>query len=343
MRTVWIALRAVNYTDRAVKAAMLNFEELTRKQKQWIREQQEEMMIARMNMQTGMMLVAMSGMLAQNLFNLAAQTQAGAVYMAEWQRTLEEAKTALADTVFTALKPFLEVLLWVFRAIREDPALRWLITAMMMLSIAIMGVYGAYLLYTGMLKYYEIIQKVINQLIAWGIIKHNSETAAILTKASAYKTLAKSAGVAIGTFFLMYEIMSRLPPIIGVVTTAVLALAAALYFLHGAKYGPILGVALAGAAVGSMVGTLKSLGAFQRGTLFVPETGLALVHKGEVIYNPNLGLPTSIEKEIERTETVKRAEYHIPIVIEHVHTKADLDDLDEKLRESLRKHLLHSR
>ena len=71
-----------------------------------------------------------------------------------------------------------------------------------------------------------------------------------------------------------------------------------------------------------------------------------MVHEGEVIYNPATHRPTQVGNDIEGQGEGGRggtSYIQMPVNIENINTKADVDDVDEKLSEAWRKRMRHNR
>jgi hypothetical protein len=166
-----------------------------------------------------------------------------------------------------------------------------------------------------------------------------AHTTSVLGVSMAYWQLALAAGAAFGAFLLVYNALIALNnPAVTAIIAIILAIAAALWMLYVAESAATMGVGLAigGAAAGAALAMGKQMHMFQMGTRMVGATGPVIAHKGEVIYNPSSGRPTQIQNELASGEA-KSSIYEMPITIENVNTKADIDDLDEKLGRALKK------
>jgi hypothetical protein len=166
-----------------------------------------------------------------------------------------------------------------------------------------------------------------------------THTTSIFGASIAYWQLALAAGAAFGAFALVYEALIQLnSPALTAAITVILALTAALWALFVAESAATWGVALAlgGAAAGAAFALSKQLGAFQHGTRMIEETGPVIAHKGEIIYNPSTGRPTQVGNDLAGgggSTTI----YEVPIHIDEVNTKADVEEMDETVKKSLRK------
>ena len=154
----------------------------------------------------------------------------------------------------------------------------------------------------------------------------------------AYWQLAVAAGAAFGMFALTYQLLSAFNnPLLSIMVT-VIALTAAFWALYVAHSAATIGIGLVagGIAAGAAAATAKQYGAFQMGTRMIGATGPVVAHRGEIIYNPATGRPTQVQNDLGGkggTSTL----IEMPVTIENVHTKADIDDLDVQLSKALKK------
>jgi len=103
----------------------------------------------------------------------------------------------------------------------------------------------------------------------------------------------------------------------------------------------IAGLAAMGGALAMM--NMAGVTNFQMGTRSAPYTGLVPVHKGEVIYNPYTERPTGIAAELRRGAGPSVTHQRVEIGIEHLHTEAPYDEVDEKIGRTLRRKMRSSR
>jgi hypothetical protein len=296
LRTIWIALRAVNYTDRAFQATMLNLDNLTKKEAIIA---QATHRAAVQGLMAGMMWMTFGGMLGQAGMEMARTT--------------------------TALKPFVNAVDSLAKTMGQSEALRTFVS-ILLLAVSALTIFGG-------------AAMMINAILAL-------QQTVIWTHVAAFGALAIAITTAFAAFMLMYEICKTLPPVISVLIGVILALAAAILFLRAVAgdIGVIYAVAAGAGAVGAFYGAYASATkkGFPMGTRSVGETGLALVHKHEVIYNPTTNRPTQIGNDLGRGGGETNF-YEMPVTIETVNTKADIDDLDEKLSEAWRRRMRRRR
>jgi hypothetical protein len=135
-------------------------------------------------------------------------------------------------------------------------------------------------------------------------------------------------GAAAAIFYALQGYLGPIPALIIAITIAVAALVAVLTVL---SY-------VSGFGAFGWIGRLFSAGAtaftpmgFQVGTRAAEFTGPAIVHKGEVIYNPSTGRPTQVGNELAGSGY---SETHIDASVHDntINTKADEEQLDDLLR-----------
>lgn len=339
LKSVWISLRATNYSDRAFRAAIGNLKDLEKAERKHAEQMIQLREIMRFNIATGVLWAANLSIVAQGIFGLMAQTQAGAEYMEGFNETINEAKVAFADTFFETLRPALDVVKGFLDILKENAPLRMVVMLTTFAAMALIGLYAATKLVVGIKAMLALQLSVENQRRLIGIgLKIKS---IIVTKAEtmAQWQLAAAVAAASGGFTVAYMALSALnQPIVSAIVL-IAALTAALWALYIAQSAVSLGIALVagGVAAGAAAALAQSYTnepQYGMGTRGLPRTGLFYGHKGEVVYNPQTDRPTGI---VERggeipTSTVQ----DIDVTIEHVHTEAEFDDLDEKLARKLR-------
>ena len=341
MRTVWISLRAINYTDQAFKAAIKNLKKLSDEEKKRAEEQYRNLQVSKSLIMVGMLQAAMGAMMMKSVYDLMSATARGSEYMEKFGTKITEAKTAIADALFTAFKPFLDVMIIILNVISNNAPLNRLIAVLMMLIPIIMMLKGLTMAYTSALEMQSAMTALADIFGEKDALVHMKQAMAVRLHALSVKGLVISMAAAIAGFMITYEVLTKLNNPIASLIVLLGALAVAYWALFVAKSAASLGVGLvaggiaAGAAM-ALASQYSGGGGYQLGTRSAPYTGPMMVHKGEVIYNPALGMPTQVGTGMTGGKPT-HVDYDIPITIEEVHLKADMDDLDEQVRKSLRK------
>jgi hypothetical protein len=298
LRTIWIALRAVNYTDRAFQATMLNLDNLTKKEAIIA---QATHRAAVQGLMAGMMWMTFGGMLGQAGMEMARTT--------------------------TALKPFVNAVDSLAKTMGQSEALRTFVSILLLAVSALMIFGGAAMMVKAIqdLEWLPSVGRMIaaHQVLAGAI---GAVTAGFMIFIIIGQIIGKQAGAVVAG--------------IAAITAALLALAVAMNIVSLGTLTPLqLATFAAGAA---MAAGVMALGKYQMGTRSAGKTGLALVHKHEVIYNPTTNRPTQIGNDLSRGGGETNF-YEMPVTIETVNTKADIDDLDEKLSEAWRRRMRRRR
>jgi hypothetical protein len=165
-----------------------------------------------------------------------------------------------------------------------------------------------------------------------------AHSVSVMGVAVSYKMLAVSVAAAFAGFMLMYAISKQLPAPLAILAGAILAVAAAIIILKSVlgDYSVLAGAALGAAAAGSMYAAYSNLTSHQMGTRMIAATGPVIAHRGEILYNPSTGRPTQVQNDLQ-TGRPSTTIFEMPITIENINTKADIDDLDEKIGKSIRR------
>lgn len=350
LRTIWITLRAVNYTERIFREVIRGVETLKGQQKKLNKEQLQSLRIGNAMIMTGMMMAVVGQMMLQNLWQMALATREGAIEMSQLTAEMEEAKIALADTIYGFLKVtgILDMFHGILAAISEDENLRKAIVLLIGVAGATMVLVGGIMLLAGAMKSYFIVAEYLPQLLSMMKIGWLTEMIAVENTALAYWQLALAAGAAFGVFFLLKDILGPIPAALIAISVGVGLLAVQLWLAAGAVSVLTGGLAaIAGAAaLAGVISMVTGVTGKAMGTRGLPHTGLFVGHKGEVVYNPATHRPTQIGNEIEGIGiNGKPSVTHqkVEIEIEHLHTEAPYDEIDEKMGKTLRRKMRNSR
>ena len=346
MRTIWISLRALNYTDRAFQAAIGNLKNLTKQERENLKTALKMMEMGRFQIQAGMLYGAMLGMVGGQLFALMSQTKVGSGYMREFTKSIEDTKVAFADTFFEVLKPVLDVVRGFLNLIKQNAPLRTAVVILAMVSMALMGVYAASLVLSGIYKHMTAQMTINNFIRAKGVLIKFKAAMANITLAASNHALATSlvavgisAGVAFALFFALKDILGPLPAGIIAVAAAIAVLAAILWSAAAAVAILTVGVAagLGAAAFASAVDQSKAVGGFAGGTRGLSHTGMFFGHKGEVIYNPATDRPTGIGGKGEQVTHISN---QFDFSGTTINTKADNEELVPLIKRTVRDAML---
>jgi hypothetical protein len=338
MRTVWISLRAMNYTDQAFRASMINVDKLKGKEKDRYKELIKQENQARLTTQAGMLYGAMAGMLVQRLGSLLSETQLGATYMTEFNQTIKDLKVSLADALFTSLKPFLDVIKGVMDFINGNPAFAKLIGATFLLGTVFLGLKAIMLILSGQIMKNTVDQAMLNFMQEMGIKTTTKATISFHGLSIAVSTLSRALnGVLIG-FSIFTMIGSIVGSSAGKIIAVIAAIIASIIALKGILSGGLtitkdVGILAGSIAIGA--GLAAGLMAVQDsqgyavGTRMVNHTGPSILHKGEMVYNPSVNRPAGIQQDIMGTPNRGGGNSIVVNFQGDLYTKANMDNIDE--------------
>lgn len=186
------------------------------------------------------------------------------------------------------------------------------------------------------------IEKMYIAIKTSKLITIYAEAIAVNILASSWKTLALSMGAAVGIFLILRGPLGTIPALLIAMAVAVGILAVQMWIAAGAMSSltwgtsAIAGMAAIGLAIAGTIAAVAGIREFPLGTRMVEQTGMAIVHKQEVIYNPTTNRPTQIGNDLNNGNPSTTV-FEMPVTIEEMNTKADVDDVDEVLRRGLHK------
>lgn len=348
MRTIWISLRAMNYTDQAFRASIQNIEKLEKGEKALLNQRLQALQVARLNVQTGVLYAATTAMVAQQVFNLLNSTQEGSQYMSEFNQTVQELKVAFADTLFEALKPFLDVFKSIMEFLKNTGPLRSVIVYVGLFAGGLFALYSVYLILRGAMAQHNANLALTAYLTQMAEKYNISMTATNTGLAFSFKSLALSVGLVtagLAIFMMIGQVIGKdagiIVAAITAITVALLALAVAMNIVSVGSLTPLqLGAFAAGA--GLAAGVMAMQGSYAVGTRSLPYTGMFLGHKGEVVYNPSTNRPAGVQSDL-RGEGSSTTIQDIDIHVGTINTKTDVDDMEEKMGRTLFKAVKGSR
>ena len=353
MRTIWVSLRAMNYTDRAFKLATKNVELLDEKEEELVKGYLRQKDVSRMVIQTNMLYAATLVMTTQRIVSMLAATEAGKMHLEGFNTAMEETKNALADTLFTALKPFINAFVGLLKVVSNSAPLRALIIACGALLVVVYGLILAHKTYKAWMEGVAATKAILNIITGKSLIVQKADLALVKLRVGAYAALAIAVAAGAGAFILMYNVGLSLKPLHAILiglALAILGVAIAIATLKAVVSGGTslltdVGSILALTAIGGGAGlAIAGLTNYHTGTTGAPYTGLAMIKKGEVVYDPATERPTQIAADIRRNGgggNVTRQD--VRINIDTLNTKSDIEDLDEKMGRTLRRSMISNR
>lgn len=151
-----------------------------------------------------------------------------------------------------------------------------------------------------------------------------------------YQNLAIAIAAAFASFMIFYQLFKGLPTWSTAVIAAIMGIVAALWAWYVAESAVTWGIAgiMGGAAAAAALATANSMQAstgHQMGTRMIGVTGPAILHRGEVVYNPSTGRPTQVGNDLAGGFGGTRiidASMHV----DTLNTKMDTEELDRALK-----------
>lgn len=347
LRTIWISIRALNYTERVFNDVIKGMESTINSENKMVTSMRAGADEAMHFVAAGTLMVTLASMIGMQIYNLAAASQQGAAQMAELQQKFTLAQQSLANAAFHVLEASgaLNILNTILDLINNNPALAQLIIAFALLMAGILAVAGIIFILNGafmmLTNTLPLIIVSLYQMVT-GVTLTESGVSALTASVMG---LEMALGLVAAAFMIFMMIGQAIGSQAGAIVAAVTAITMAFIALGIAEdwisFGALTplqaGAIAAGAAMAAGVMAIQS-GAFQSGTRALPSTGLFMGHKGEVVYNPATNRPSQVGADLTGGQGETNT-FNMPIVIENVHTKADIDDVNEKLRIALRERM----
>lgn len=319
LRTIWVALRAANYSGQAFAQIGNDIQKITGYTGNLGKEFGNLKKTMLPFFQTGLMFSTLSYQLGMGIFNLAMSSRAGAGDMARLRQELFLTQQTIANTVYEFLKTSnaLETIRSILNFIKNN---KGIITVAMHLTIAVSAVLalmGALMfLRAGFSATSWAIEKLgLSLSVSKGQMYAVTASSNMMT--ISLMRLAAIAGIAVGTFSMFYMLASNitgplrtLVGVLGAVTAALVAFSIAKALATGSisamesSIGALQVAALAG-SLGLAFGGFTPENSYATGVTSVPRDMIARVHKGETIYNANTNRPLQVGNEIRESSFSK--------------------------------------
>jgi len=282
LRTIWISLRAVNYTMQTFKEVIRSTTMLT----------QTENELARATITTGTHALA-----AGLMWTVLGQSMDDSI-------SKSISSIGVISQLISVIKPYVAALLTIGGVI-------WMLVGVEQLYVGLKG------------------SKIAAILI---------EKLALDELSISWLGVALAMGAAVGIFLALRGVLGTFPAMLIAVAVAVGILAIQLWLAAGAMSVLTWGLAAiaGGLAISGAIAAVAGVREFPMGTRMIEQTGMAVVHKNEVIYNPATNRPLQVGNDLGQgghSTTI----FEMPVHIDELNTKASVDDVDEKLRQSLHK------
>lgn len=339
-RTIWITLRATNYTTRA-------FEDTIRGLKKMQQEQLRFRMNAAKNIfAVGIMYVAFGTIAVGVLGRVMAASKLGQQVMENFGNRIGKSMAKLGDALATILGPILEVVAGILEFAVAIPFFKEIAALLMILVTGFLLVRGATMMFSAameMLKVSKLADIVVTKVQAQTLLTQftpatKAATVATIGLGQALMFVGAGFTAAFGAVFMVYQIFGKMPAIIlGVVVALVALLVVVLALANVLTLGGATMLAVAGAGVGGAIGAgaIAMMPEHEMGTSFVRQGGLARVHAGEEIISAR---EKQIQPRWEKRE-FKKSYWDVNVNIGTVHTKADEENMIPLVKRALKESL----
>lgn len=272
MRTIWVAVRGINYTDRATREVGKNIDEL-------IKAQQRLRQHAVIMLSAGAMWLTMAGLISTGINQIIASTAEGRRALNSLSRATNEAMKALSEAFLKTMGPTISLLTNFFRYIGQHKEIASLIAVLGSLGVSLLIIKGISMILPA------VWDLVIQRMTLMGIVSVGTAN----TMTGAFIRLQAAMGPIIMGFMLGSALASAFGKnawaIAGAITglTVVFALLATQLWSAAAALSILtFGIAAAAGAAAIALAS-QNVPSYQVGTEYVSRTQMAIVHEGEKI------------------------------------------------------------
>jgi len=334
MRTIWVALRAVNYSKPAFDQATSQVKALKEWQERLIKHQKEMYQQARMMIGVGLMYVAMGAMVGFAISKMISMSITGSQYMDKFSETAEKAMSAIGDALLKTLKPVLDTISAFLKLISENKALSMLIANMLVLA-------SASLIFMGVLKMLRGALILLNmQSLMTGNVGLQALVKGFFTADFSAKMLLGTLMKIFFIFYIFYSLSEALAQALGgPLQAAIVMLIPALAIIVGMLWAGASAMSVltfGAAAVAGIAGmvAMQAVGPPQYaiGTRFVQRTTPAIVHAGEEIR-------TAQDAREQNKPSITTIQATIDLSGSTINTKADEEELTPTINRAVKRAL----
>jgi hypothetical protein len=333
LKTIWISLRAIDYTVQAFNGLQRNINKIIKDEKDLAKQHEALRANALKATEATMMMFTLSAQMAGSILNMAMASRQGAGDMARLNQQIFLAKNSLNNAAYEFLKAtkILDFLNWAMKGIADNKGVATLVIGLIALGAVLtagLGIYTAYLAVSSLVT-------IKNAVVA---TSNNAVTTSTNTLNIATKNLAFSMAAVLGYFTMFLMLATAFKGTARIIVSAIMLIVAAYLLWTKAQAAATGGISLIGAGIGlagatAMAGGLT--GAFASGTQSVQKTGPIFAHKGEVVYNPATNRPLQVGNDMGRGSG-STTNMNTQITIENIHTKADYDDVAYQINKANR-------
>jgi len=338
-RTIWVSIRAVNYTTNAFRQVNKGLSEL----------RQRQLQLGKSLLQMGFIYMAMGGIVIQTLMGIMTKSRQGEKVMMRFSRRMDKSLKSLGASLAKILEPILNVVASLLEIATANPIIRELI-AYIGLGIAVFLVFaGVINIVKGALAILGVSFSVLTGQAAGTQMVFNSFGQAIppLTvrlHALGSALMAVGMGISFGTSMAMiaYQVWGKFAGVMAGLVAVLVGVAIALVAVR-MGLGDYSALAVFGAtlAIGGAMGAafVSSIPEYQMGTSFVRQTGLARVERGERITSAR---ESGVTPRMDRTFASTYSKVYSPTTL-HIHgdvyTRSSRETMVPAIKRALREDL----
>ncbi len=366
LRSIMLAVRGSYQAGMAMRAARTDIQKLVKEQREAIRATQEMVQQSHQIIFAGAAFTVFGGLVTKGLMKLMESSQQGRQALFRFSQSTTESLRKISAALAPMFEHFLKLASGILEFVSASPLLSKIAAGLLLVAGPLLMLAGTIVLMGGSVKYLmslwsmkakiaEFLAQSINKLTAT-TQKYTQTTMSAFMPTKALTASVKGLDVASKSLAVTLEQVVSVLMIALTVITALKNIVGGegglgdVFALAGTVIGGALGIPLgpagilAGAAVGGMAGGM--LGdviqppSYASGTSFVKQGGLAVLHGGEEIKSAREGrFLSKMEKTSNQTtpsgpQTV--GYYNIPISVENLNTKADIDDIAVKIKRALK-------
>lgn len=347
-RTIWISIRATNYTTRA-------FQDTIRGLKKMEQEQIKFQLRAKRNMLSlGALYLAFGGIAVRVISGVLSASTRGQKVLDNFSSRAGKSLERLSNAFANVLEPILKVLASILEFVTANPILNHLTALAVVFGTTLLFVSGATKILNGAIGILTIMMgknAVATTASSQTLLTQWTTAATVATPPTL--TLAAAVQAVFAGFAIGFSIVStvatlfgKIPAIIAAVTVAIVALAIALWSAAGGLSVLTFGAAAVagGAAIAGAIAASSpddDFGVFQMGTSYVRRTGPALVHEGEEIISARENrMPARMDRAGVSGGSFPVTKNAITVNINgNVNTKASTEELAPAISRAIRKEL----
>lgn len=360
IRSILLVVRGSYQAGMALRMARTDIENLTKVQKQTIRASEEMVRVSHQILFAGAAFTVFGALVTRGLMKVMEASQEGRKALFNFSRSTTQSLRRISRALAPMMESFLKATAGIMEFISKSPLLSQVAAGVLMvagplllLSGIIVTIGGAGRMLIGVWLRKKAIADVLSvsvQKLTASITPYGLSAGAAVAPTQA---LSLSMGALVGIlmrgmfyFTMVYTVANMINkafgPLAGTIVglTAVLAPFVALLW-GGAAAMSVMTMGAAALAGAAMIGTVvQSIPSYQAGTAFVRQGGLAMLHGGEEIKSAR---ESRFISKIEKT-TIQAAPsgpqtvgyYNIPITIDQLNTRADVEDLGMKIKRALK-------